>query len=81
MTDTNGEVEETASPETVEPKQVFEPRQAEPNQVFGYTDRDGSQATVKANKEGVVRPQNVDQARALDAFGLPTAKTKKAEEG
>lgn len=54
-------------------------RQAEPHATFGYTDRDGAQRELSADKDGVVRPKNPDDVAVLDAFELPAIADPEAE--
>ena len=75
--------------------QEHDPRRAKPGQTFSYvapaevTEGEGKKSrkvtrlkehTFKADDDGVVRPSNADEVRVLDGFGLPVARSAKADE-
>lgn len=51
-------------------KTKFDHRQATPHATFGYTDQDGNQREIEADKDGVVRPQTAQDVEVLKGFGL-----------
>lgn len=52
----------------------FDPRRAHPRQVFGYTDAEGHQREIRADGNGMVRPQTAQDVAVLDSFDLPHAR-------
>lgn len=53
---------------------TFPPRRAKPRQSFGYTTAEGEQRELRANADGLVRPQSAQDVRILDNYGLPEAR-------
>lgn len=60
-------------------KSTFDHRQATPHATFGYTDRDGAQRELVADKDGVVKPQTAHDVEILKGFGLPAVVTPEDE--
>lgn len=61
-------------------KDEFEPRRATPGAVYGYTDRSGKQIEMRADDEGIVRPDSADEVAVLDGYDLPVARKALAAE-
>lgn len=60
--------------------QTFDPRRADPGQVFTWHDADGVAHEMKADADGVVRPDSLEAAAIADSFGLPVARKAIAQQ-
>ena len=56
--------------DTQSSSEAFPAYVGEPGAVYGWTDREGSQRELKANADGVVRPEDRDAERILQGMGL-----------
>lgn len=61
-------------------KPKFDHRQATSHATFGYTDSDGAQRELVADKDGVVKPQTAQDVEVLKSFGLEAVVTPDDED-